>query len=141
MPDLTYAQLVDRHGPTRLQAMAAFRLIPQLAGLTDEELHVATFEAWQVIVADFLDQVDCPNCDGVGSLDEVPNEIICPTCNGDGSTYARRITTTTRAALDPALPAKTSTRRKLERPPRPLPLDIDASRTGVLDGQVRRRRR
>lgn len=132
---VTFHELVDRHGALRSQGLAAFKLLPEFQEVTDAEIYRRTWEVWQQFIADLLDQVDCPNCFGAGTLGEEPDDVECPTCSGDGSTYSRQIVDVVRPVADPLLPAPTSTVVAPYRSTRPTPLDIDAATTGLLDGQ------
>jgi len=123
MAEIGYPDLVDFHGSLRNQALSAFRLIPELAGLNDAELLTKVWPAWQHLVADLLDASDCPNCLGKGELDEQPNEIPCPTCDGDGWLFGRIFNDQIKPPRNPGLPPATTTNSPRDRPSRQPELD------------------
>lgn len=125
---VTFAQLVDRHGPTRASAMQAFRHLPRYRDMPFAELMAETWPVWQQIVADLLDATDCPNCDGTSQLG--PTNIDCPTCDGVGYTFGRQIVDVTRPKFDSRLPPPST---GVERPKRPDPLPFDPAATGLTD--------
>ena len=121
----TYHEYVDIHGPIRDQAIASFRLIPELAALSDAELLATTWEAYQMLVADLLDARDCPNCEGYGELDPGGGApwILCPTCGDDGWTYGRDAVEQPHPNKNEGLPPPPGGGNPRRRPTRPTPID------------------
>jgi len=132
MAEIGYPDLVDIHGPLRNQGLAAFRLIPELAGLDDATLLSKAWPVWQLLVADLLDARDCPNCEGKGELGTLPNEILCPTCDSDGWTYGRAMSDAVHPEKNLALPPPPDTSDPRDRPSRPA--DVDAGSVGERPG-------
>jgi hypothetical protein len=119
-----YHEYVDVHGAIRDQAIASFRLIPQLGGLTDEQILADTWDAYQMLIADLLDAQDCPNCEGHGELDPGGgNLILCPTCGEDGWTYGRVNSDTPHPPKNESLPPAPTGGGPKRRPDRPAPID------------------
>lgn len=128
MAEFGYHQLVDVHGELRNRALAAFRLIPQLADLSDAELLNASWPVWRLLVADLLDATDCPNCLGAGDLDDSGTPIECPTCGGDGWQYGAKFVEISKAPRDDGLPPPLDGRTDPTFPARPTrPKSVDAA--------------
>jgi hypothetical protein len=131
MAGLSFASMVDRHGPIRATLMSSLWRLPEFQGMSFAELMAHTWEAWQEMVAELLDAALCPNCDGYGQLGV--GKVDCPTCDSVGYVFGREIVDVVRPEYDPALPPPSP---GVQRPQRLVPQSWDPSSTGLPDGWV-----